>query len=291
MSSTAPTSTPISTTTRSHSIALTVAGSDSGGGAGIQGDLKTFARWGVFGTSVITAITAQNTLGVSAWEAVSPALVRAQMDAVFGDLAPNAVKTGMLGTSEVAGTVIRALREHRPELLVVDPVLIATSGDSLADADAVKLMRESLFPLATLVTPNIGEAQLLLGHAISGEQEMRDAARTLVTQFGARAALVKGGHGSGDEISDVLYDGDWLVFRHERVISTSTHGTGCALSAAITAQLASGRGLRDSICSAIDWIVRAIASAPTDIGAGHGPLDHSVAPVLAAPATTSRRVL
>lgn len=259
-------------------IALTVAGSDSGGGAGIQGDLKTFSRWGVFGTSAITAVTAQNTLRVSAWEAVSPELVRAQIDSVFTDLTPDAVKTGMLGTSEVTRAVVDALSHYRPDLLVVDPVMVATSGDSLADSDAVRLMREALLPLATLVTPNLDEAQVLLGRTISGEQETRGAARALVTQFGARAALIKGGHGSSENIIDVLYDGDWLVVKHERVTTMSTHGTGCALSAAITAQLAHGRALRDSVSDAIDWIVRAIGSAPAGVGGGHGPLNHSAAP-------------
>lgn len=256
-------------------IALTVAGSDSGGGAGVQGDLKAFMRWGVFGTSVIAAVTAQNTLGVTAWESVSPALVRAQIDAVFNDLRPNAVKTGMLGSTEVTRTVVQALTERGPLLLVVDPVMVATSGDSLTDSDAVNTVRDSLIPLATLVTPNLDEAQILLGRRIETEGDMRTAARDIVQQLGACAALVKGGHTGEAEIHDVLYDGNWLVIQHERVASDSTHGTGCALSAAITAQLAVGRDLRDSVRGAIDWIVRAIKSAPIGIGAGHGPLDHS----------------
>lgn len=256
-------------------VALTVAGSDSGGGAGIQGDLKTFERWGVFGTSAVTAITAQNTLGVGTWAPVSPELVTAQIDAVFADLPPAAAKTGMLGNAGVALAVTSALARHRPGWLVVDPVLIATSGDVLGDEASLAVTRDSLLPLAALVTPNLDETAALIGSTVSGEDEMRDAARLLVQRFGARAALVKGGHGSGESICDVLFDGDWLVVRHPRVPGSSTHGTGCALSAAITAQLARGIPLRESVRAAVDWIGRTIASAPAELGAGHGPINHS----------------
>ncbi len=255
-------------------VALTVAGSDSGGGAGVQGDLRTFARWGVYGTSAITAITAQNTQRVVAWEPVSPSLVRAQIDAIFADLPPAAVKTGMLGALDVTRAVIDSLAAHRPQHLVVDPVLIATSGDSLADPEVLSVMRDSLLPLATLVTPNLDEAGALLGARPGTEDDMRDAARDIVTRFGARAALVKGGHAETGDIQDVLYDGDWTIIRHRRVASSNTHGTGCALSAAITAQLARGQALRPSVSAAIEWIIHAIESAPV-LGAGRSPLNHS----------------
>lgn len=256
-------------------IALTVAGSDSGGGAGIQGDLKTFTRWSVFGTSVITAITAQNTVGVVDWEPVSPSLVQAQLRAVLSDLPPGAMKTGMLGTTDVIRVVVDALTsDQRPPFIVVDPVMVTTSGDSLAEEEAITTLRDSLLPLATIITPNLDEASTLLGEQIVTEDDMRDAAHTLVARLGAGAALVKGGHASGDEIVDVLYDGDWTVMRHPRLASTSTHGTGCALSAAITAQLASGCSLRESVRCAVDYVTRAIQTAPVDVGAGHGPLNH-----------------
>lgn len=255
-------------------VALTVAGSDSGGGAGIQGDIKTFERWGVFGTSVVTAVTAQNTLGVTCWEPVSPRLVRAQLDAVFSDLRPAALKTGMLGTPEVASTVAEALADYRPPWLVVDPVMVATSGDALILDSAVEVLRRSVLPRAALVTPNLDEATALVGYVVAGEDGMRAAAREIVERFGARAALVKGGHDSGDEICDVLYDGDWTVLRHVRVPSNATHGTGCALSAAITAQLALGRALPESVRAAVHWVECAITTAPEGLGGGRGPLNH-----------------
>ncbi len=255
-------------------IALTIAGSDSGGGAGIQGDLKTFERWGVFGTSVITAITAQNTLAVTAWEPVSTSLVAAQLGAVLDDLAPDAIKTGMLGTADTVRAVAWMLRDVNPRRLVVDPVMIATSGDSLIQEDAVAAMRDELFPLARLITPNRDEASTLSGRAIRSTDDACAAARDIYSATGAGAVLVKGGHDSGNEVCDVLYDGDWTLFRHPRITSASTHGTGCALSAAIAAQLALGAELRESIDCATAYVSRAIASAP-GLGAGHGPLNHS----------------
>jgi hydroxymethylpyrimidine/phosphomethylpyrimidine kinase len=255
-------------------VALTVAGSDSGGGAGIQADLKTFAYFGVFGTSVITAVTAQNTLGVTAWEPVSTALVRAQWDAVFDDLRPRAVKTGMLGSTEVVRTVIDGMRARQPEAVVVDPIMLSTSGARLLDRDGVVLVREQLLPLTTLVTPNLDEAEILLGVKIRQEEDMRRAAEAIVRELGAGAALVTGGHGHGDDVVDVLYDGDWHVARHVRSPSRHTHGTGCTLSAAITANLALGLTLVDSVEVASEYVQRAIAAAP-GLGSGHGPLNHS----------------
>jgi hydroxymethylpyrimidine kinase/phosphomethylpyrimidine kinase len=255
-------------------IALTIAGSDSGGGAGIQADLKTFQRFGVFGTSAITAITAQNTKGVSRWEAVSPELVRAQIDAVAEDLFPAAFKTGMLASAAVASTVAAAIRDHSLQNYVLDPVMVATSGDLLFESDTVDLIRRELVPQASLVTPNLDEAAILTGEEIVDEDSMSRAAEILVKDMGARAALIKGGHlDSGDRVVDILYDGDVRTFRSRRLDSTSTHGTGCTLSAAIAAQLAKGESLHAAVRRSIDYVHNAISSAP-GLGAGHGPLNH-----------------
>jgi hydroxymethylpyrimidine/phosphomethylpyrimidine kinase len=255
-------------------IALTIAGSDSGGGAGIQADLKTFHRFGVFGTSVITAITAQNTRGVAAWESVVPSLVRAQLDAVATDLRPAALKSGMLGDAATVEAVADGLRAHRLSPYVLDPVMVATSGDPLLRPDAVEAIIRRLIPLATLITPNLDEAELLLGQRVRDEAAMLDAARTLVDQHGAEAALVKGGHLTGHDAVDVLWaDGRAHTFRHARIATRSTHGTGCTLSAAVAAHLAQGQALVDAVRASLDFVHRAIATAP-GLGAGHGPLNH-----------------
>jgi hydroxymethylpyrimidine/phosphomethylpyrimidine kinase len=257
-----------------RTIALTIAGSDSGGGAGIQADLKTFARFGLFGTSVLTAVTAQNTLGVRGWERVSPALVRAQIDAVATDLRPAAVKSGMLGDAEIVRAVAEGVRAHGLSPYVLDPVMVATSGDALLEPDAVAAIVEELVPLATLVTPNLDEAALLVGARVSDVSGMERAARALVERHGARAALVKGGHLAGDELVDVLFDGTRLRrFVHARVATTSTHGTGCTLSAAIAAALALGAPLEEAVETSLAYLVQAIASAP-GLGSGHGPVNH-----------------
>lgn len=258
-------------------IALTIAGSDSGGGAGIQADLKTFQRFGVFGTSAITAITAQNTQGVSGWDAVSPAMVRAQIDSVAEDLFPGAFKTGMLANAAVATIVAAAIRDHDLRNYVLDPVMVATSGDVLFEPDTIEVIRRELVPLAALVTPNIHEAAILIGEEIDDEDSMAHAAEVLVNEMGAQAALIKGGHlDSGNRVVDMLYDGDIRTFRGQRLDTTSTHGTGCTLSAAITAQLAKGESLHAAVRSAIDYVHNAIATAP-GLGSGHGPLNHLAA--------------
>ena len=255
-------------------IVLTIAGSDSGGGAGIQADLKTFHRFGVFGTSVITAITAQNTRGVTAWTAVEPDLVRAQLDAVAADLAPVACKSGMLANEGVVRAVAAGLRAHALAPYVCDPVMVATSGDPLLAEGAVDSIIRELFPLAALVTPNLDEAELLLREPVRTAAAMRLAARRLVTEFGAGAALVKGGHLPGDELADCFFDGTVEeTFVRSRVHTTSTHGTGCTLSAAITAHLALGAPLRDAVALSLSWVHKAIASAP-GLGGGNGPLNH-----------------
>jgi hydroxymethylpyrimidine/phosphomethylpyrimidine kinase len=249
-------------------IALTIAGSDSGGGAGIQADLKTFHAFGVFGTSAVTAITAQNTMGVSAVQAVSPEVVRAQIDAVASDLRPASVKSGMLATVDLVRTVAEALSGHGLRGYVLDPVMVATSGDRLLDGDAESALRDELVPLARLVTPNLHEARILTGLDVSTVEDMRSAARALV-EMGAGAALLKGGHLEGDAV-DLLWDGSAeRVWRKPRLDTRHTHGTGCTLSAG----LARGRPLADAVDTAVRWVTRAIESAP-GLGAGHGPVNH-----------------
>ncbi len=255
-------------------VALTIAGSDSGGGAGIQADLKTFHQFGVFGTSVITAVTAQNTRGVRAWEALPVALVREQLDAVAEDLPPAAVKTGMLGSAALVREVAQGLARHALPGYVLDPVMVATSGDRLLDRDAERLVAEQLVPLAALVTPNLDEVEILTGAPVRDAPAMERAGRALLAR-GARAALIKGGHLSGDLV-DVLVGPDGVEhFRHARLATTSTHGTGCTLSAAIAAGLALGQPLGAAVRDALDFVHRAILAAP-GLGGGHGPLNHFV---------------
>lgn len=254
-------------------IALTIAGSDSGGGAGIQADLKTFHRFGVFGTSVITAVTAQNTLGVTAWTAVDLSLIRSQFDALASDLRPAAVKSGMLADAGVVHEVADALRRHGLTPYVLDPVMVATSGDPLLDENAVAAIRSELIPLAACVTPNLFEAEILIGAKVRDVTEMEYAARMLVQDLGASAALVKGGHLAANDLVDVLFDGELYHYRHPRIETRSTHGTGCTLSSAVTAHLALGLELREAIAVALDYVHRAIATAP-GLGSGHGPLNH-----------------
>lgn len=255
-------------------VALTIAGSDSGGGAGIQADLKTFHRFRVFGTSVVTAVTAQNTLTVTAWEAVESWLVRAQIDALAADLRPAAVKSGMLGSAANVEAVAAALRDHRLAPFVLDPVMVSTSGDALFVADTVDAIRATLLPLATLVTPNLDEAEILVGSRVRDVFSMRSAAEALVRQFGAGAALVKGGHLDSDTMIDVLFhDGEARLFSHPRIDTKNTHGTGCTLSSAITAHLAKGERLGEAVRLSLDFVHEAIRTAPS-LGAGHGPLNH-----------------
>src|SRR5919202_2325703 len=254
-------------------IALTIAGSDSGGGAGIQADLKTFHRFGLFGTSVVTAVTAQNTRGVTGWVAVPTELIRAQLDAVTDDLPPAAVKSGMLADAEVVATVAAGIRDRKLAPYVLDPVMVATSGDPLLERAAIETIRAELLPLADVVTPNLDETAILVGEPVRSPEAMERAARRLVEEWGAKAALVKGGHLTGDEAVDVLFDGAVHVYRHPRIATTSTHGTGCTLSSAIASHLALGHPLRAAVSASLDYVHRAIASAP-GLGRGHGPLNH-----------------
>ncbi len=256
-------------------IALTIAGSDSGGGAGIQADLKTFQQFGVFGTSVIVALTAQNTRGVLAVETVSEAMVAAQLAALAEDLPPDALKTGMLADAGTVRLVAKAIRDNGWGPVVVDPVMVSTSGHRLLTLEAEEVLRGSLLPLAAVVTPNLDEAAILTGRAVHDVQSMERAGETLLS-FGAGASLVKGGHLNGADVTDVLVTAEGSRrFARERIATTSTHGTGCTLSSAIAAGLALGRDLETAVDDALDFVHRAIAAAP-GLGGGHGPLDHTV---------------
>jgi hydroxymethylpyrimidine/phosphomethylpyrimidine kinase len=253
--------------------ALTIAGSDSGAGAGIQADLKTFAAHGVYGTCAITAVTAQNTLGVTMFEALSADLVTAQIEAVVSDLGAHAVKTGMLANAAIVEAVAAAVEDLELPWLVVDPVMIAKSGDRLLDDEALGAMRSELLPRAFLVTPNIPEAETLAGMTIASDDDRREAARRIV-KHGAAHVIVKGGHFPSDDIVDLLYDGHrFTEFRTERVPGRHTHGTGCTFAAAIAAQLALDVALPEAIPLAQQYVAGAIRSGP-EIGRGHGPMNH-----------------
>jgi hydroxymethylpyrimidine/phosphomethylpyrimidine kinase len=254
--------------------ALTIAGSDSGGGAGIQADLKTFAAWGVYGTSAITAVTAQNTRGVTAWEAVSTELVIAQMEAVGADLPPAAVKTGMLASAAIVEAVAATIAELELPNLVVDPVMIAKGGDRLLVEDAVAVIRTELLKLAEIVTPNVPEAEVLAGLSIRTLDDMRSAARR-IRALGPRVVVVKGGHlHTDDVVIDVVCTPDHeFDLRGPRLDTPHTHGTGCTFAAAITACLALGQPVDEAQRSARAYLEGAIRHAP-GLGGGHGPLNH-----------------
>ena len=257
-------------------VALTIAGSDSGGGAGIQADLKTFAALGVYGTSAITALTAQNTLGVQGVLPVAPDFIAAQIASVLADFDVGAVKTGMLGTSEAIEAVAAALEPHPSLPLVLDPVMVATSGDPLIDDGAVATLVRVLVPRAVLITPNIPEAARMTGRqAAHSEEEMCQQARILLG-LGPKAVLVKGGHGTARDATDILLDETGFTrFSRPRVATRNTHGTGCTLSAAIAAGLASGADLAAAVAAAKEYLWRALASADRlGVGHGHGPVDH-----------------
>ena len=256
-------------------IALTIAGSDSGGGAGIQGDLKTFAAHQVFGTSVVVAVTAQNTLGVRAVHPIPADVVQAQLDAVAEDLPPQAVKTGMLATRELVLLVAEALAIRQWSNYVLDPVMVSSSGAKLLTDDAVEAVRRHLVPLALCVTPNLHEAELLTGQPVNDPASMVAAGEALVA-MGAGNALIKGGHLESDILVDILVTPDGVErFSQSRLLTRSTHGTGCALSAAITAWLARDVPLSEAVELAVGYVQDAIRNAP-GLGAGFGPLWHGV---------------
>lgn len=259
---------------------LSIAGSDSGGGAGIQADLKTFAAFGCYGMTAITAITAQNTLGVTAIHAVPPDVLRAQLCAVFDDIGADAVKIGMLHAPDIVRTVARALRHYGVKHVVLDPVMVATSGDRLITPDTVQVLVDELFPLATVVTPNLDEAALLIGRPIDGVADLDAAARALLA-LGAPAALLKGGHLAGDDVIDLLARPGQPAVRLQsrRIASRNVHGTGCTLSSAIACGLAAGLPLEAAVAQGRAYILQAIAQgADVRTGAGHGPLNHGHAP-------------
>jgi hydroxymethylpyrimidine/phosphomethylpyrimidine kinase len=254
-------------------VALTVAGSDSGAGAGIQADLKTFAAHGVYGTSAITAITAQNTQGVVSTAPLGSEVVTAQIEAVASDFDLRAAKTGMLGTAAVVEAVAAAIQACEIPLVVVDPVLVSTSGKRLLDADGFTTLRKELVPLAAAVTPNIPEAEALTGLTIRTAADVREAARALKA-MGPGTVIVTGGHAPGDTIVDLFFDGvDFVEFPTKRVHAPHTHGTGCTFSAALTAHLALGRSLREAIPLAQTYVAAAVLHGLT-LGRGRGPMNH-----------------
>ena len=252
--------------------ALTIAGSDSGGGAGIQADLKTFAAHGVYGTSALTAITSQNTRGVTDVLELPASLIESQIDAVITDIGADVVKTGMLSSSTIIEIVAAKARQYSLDALVVDPVMVAKGGDRLLRDDAVDALRSLLVPIAMVMTPNIPEAETLLGVKIETLEDAKEAAQALVG-MGARAVVVKGGHLKGPP-TDILYDGEeFRAYTSRRIETTSTHGTGCTFASATAANLAKGLPLRQAVSLAKSYVTSAIRMAQP-IGRGHGPLNH-----------------
>jgi hydroxymethylpyrimidine/phosphomethylpyrimidine kinase len=258
-------------------VALTIAGSDSSGGAGIQADLKTFAALGVYGASAITALTAQNTMGVTGIHAVPADFVTAQIDAVFSDLAVGAVKIGMVAQVASIDAIAEALQRWAPRHVVVDPVMVATSGDRLLAAEAVEALRQKLIPLAAVITPNLPEAAALLGEPMmaASETEIAEQGARLLA-LGCRAVLIKGGHGQGAESIDYLVSGEGTIaLAAPRVATKNTHGTGCSLSSAVAAGLSRGETLEVAVRNAKAFISAAIAAADRfSVGHGHGPVHH-----------------
>jgi len=255
---------------------LIVAGSDSGGGAGIQADIKAVTAMGAFAATAITALTAQNTLGVHGVLPVEPAFIAQQIEVVLADIGADALKTGMLHSAEVIATVAASLRRHAAGVpLVVDPVMVAKGGHRLLLTEAETALRDTLLPMAALLTPNLPEAEVLAGFPVRIEADMKRAAEKL-TSLGARAVLMKGGHLEGDRVVDLLvHDGKVERFEDQRIPSRSTHGTGCTLASAIAAGLAQKMSLHDAVARARAYVRRAIETAP-GFGQGHGPLNHAV---------------
>lgn len=253
--------------------ALTIAGSDSSGGAGIQADIKTMTANGVYAMSAVTALTAQNTLGVTAISEVTPQFLGQQLDAVFEDIFPDAVKIGMVSSSELIDTIAERLLWYKAENIVVDPVMIATSGARLMNGNAVTALKEKLLPLASVLTPNIPEAEVLSGMVIHSEEDMFSAAKAISSAYGC-AVLLKGGHCINDA-NDLLYaGGGYRWFYGKRIDNPNTHGTGCTLSSAIASNLAKGCSLEKSVMLAKEYISGAL-SAMLDLGSGNGPMNHA----------------
>lgn len=256
--------------------ALTIAGSDSCGGAGIQADIKTMSALGVYATSAITSVTVQNTLGVGDIQAVRPEVVAGQIDAVMEDMKPKAVKVGMVNDAATIRAIADTLERYAPLPMVVDPVMVSTSGSVLMQGDALDVFSSELLPMATLLTPNISEAQVLSGMQIGTAEDMDKAARRIL-EMGCKAVLIKGGHLEGERKTDRLYmqDGTARTFDRETVETRNTHGTGCTLSAAITSFLARGEEMADAVAHAKEYLTQAImAGKDVQAGEGHGPVDH-----------------
>ena len=257
-------------------IALTIAGSDSSGGAGIQADLKTFAAFGVYGASVVTALTAQNTRGVTGIHLVPADFVTAQIDAVFSDLAVNAVKIGMVAQVATIDAIVAGLTQWSPKHIVLDPVMVATSGDRLLATDAVEALRTKLIPRASLITPNLPEAAALLDEPVALSEAAIESQGKRLLALGCPAVLIKGGHGQGTESIDYLIGGDGIIaLAAPRIATRNTHGTGCSLSSAIAAGLAKGEDMETAVRNAKVWVSAAIAAADRlDVGHGNGPIHH-----------------
>lgn len=255
--------------------ALTIAGSDSGGGAGIQADLKSFSANGVFGMSVITAVTAQNTTGVQGYVDIPLEYISMQIDSIFSDLRPEAVKTGMLSNPDTVALVARKLHEYKAENIVVDPVMIAKGGSALLAKEAIQNMVGMLFPQADIITPNIPEAEYITGKKIVSSADMKEICIELI-DMGAKAVLLKGGHMGTEEANDLLYDGlEFHTFTGRRIHTQNTHGTGCSLASAIASGLAKGLEITSAVAAAKEYIQGAIENADKlDIGSGHGPVHH-----------------
>lgn len=264
-------------TMNSYVKTLTIAGSDSGGGAGIQADLKTFSALGCYGMSVLTALTAQNTLGVSAIHAPPAEFVGAQLEAIYADMGTDAVKIGMVYSAEIAHEIAAKLREYTVDNIVLDPVMIATSGDSLLTDDTIETLISELFPLARVITPNLSEAAALLKRPVHSLQDMESAVKDL-GELGAAAVLLKGGHLKGEEATDLLYDcvtQEVTPFSTPRIDTAHTHGTGCTLSSAIAASLAKGADLKTAVGMAKAYVTHALQSGSRyQLGKGSGPVDH-----------------
>jgi hydroxymethylpyrimidine/phosphomethylpyrimidine kinase len=262
---------------QNYARVLTIAGSDSGGGAGIQADLKTFSALGCYGMSVITALTAQNTTGVTGIHAVPPPFVAQQMAAIMDDIGVDAVKIGMLFSAELIESVAESLKRYGVDTIVLDPVMVAQSGDKLLQDEAIEALKETLIPLATVITPNLPEAEVLLARGINGKEHIQKAASTLA-ELGSKSVLIKGGHMETSDSSDFLYIHDgkrFVVLPDERVQTPNIHGTGCTLSSAIAAHLAKGFDVEPAVRKAKEYIAKAIrAGAAYRIGQGSGPVHH-----------------
>ncbi len=267
---------------KTYPVVLTIAGSDSGGGAGIQADIKTMSALGAFATSAITAITVQNTLGVKAIHTVPFDILEAQIDAVMSDFEVKAIKIGMINQPEVVSIIVNAILKYKPPHVVVDPVMIATSGDILIHNFAIEKMKNELFPLAEIITPNLNEAAILLGYMIHDIEEMRSAAKALASS-GSKSVLIKGGHLSGEEMTDILWMADEqkiYTYSAKKTHTKNLHGTGCSLSSAIAASLAFGETIPQAVNLAKEYITKAIESGKDiEIGHGNGPVNHFFDPV------------